>query len=286
MAESTSTRRRREREKDLRRRMTATASAMFLYVLPTAMMVKGILALIFANVFSAGASFALFVVFILGAMLTRAGIARAVKIEAGHHRGVTVLPLKAFGASLYALAAFAAAYFFVGHELIQSILFAAGTYAGVAMTYGFDPYPKRGELPEGAKDKYFRDAMAEAQRKIKALEDAADEIGQREFRQRIHRIADIAHDVVGAIEDDPKDLSRARKFLHVYLDNGMTITQRYVQTHKKTDTGALENNFRELLEDMERTFEETYQRLLQNDLTDLDIHIDVLQTRMRREGVI
>lgn len=277
---------RREREKELRRRMTATASAALLYVVPCALVVKAVIRLVFADIVGAGVSLALFVVFALGAMATRAGIARAVRIEAGQRRSASPLPMKAIGGALYGMGAFLTAFLMVGHDPLKSLLFTAGAFLGVMLTYGWDPYPKPGSLPEGAREKYFRDALAEADRKITALEKAGDEIGQRELRQHIHRLADIARDVIGAIEEDPKDLAKARKFLNVYLDNGLAIIQRYAETHRRTETGVLEEKFRTLLTEMERTFEETYRKLLENDLNDLDIHIEVLQTRMKREGVI
>ena len=47
----------------------------------------------------------------------------------------------------------------------------------------------------------------------------------------------------------------------------------------------MEANFRQLLIDMEDTFETQHQKLLENDLLSLDADIEVLNARLRREGV-
>ena len=50
-------------------------------------------------------------------------------------------------------------------------------------------------------------------------------------------------------------------------------------------TQPLEANFRQLLVDMESTFDEQRKKLIENDLTSLDVDIEVLNTRLKREGV-
>ena len=47
----------------------------------------------------------------------------------------------------------------------------------------------------------------------------------------------------------------------------------------------LEQNFRQLLIDMENTFEQQHQKLIEKDLTSLDVEIEVLNARLKREGV-
>ena len=48
----------------------------------------------------------------------------------------------------------------------------------------------------------------------------------------------------------------------------------------------LDDNFRRVLVTIEEVFQEQQQKLLETDITDLDVQIEVLATQLKREGVI
>lgn len=88
------------------------------------------------------------------------------------------------------------------------------------------------------------------------------------------------------LEQDPRDLRRARKFLNVYLDGARQVTQGYAKTHGRMTTPELEDSFRRVLTTIEEVFAEQQQKLLEADVTDLDVQIEVLTTQLKREGVV
>ena len=63
------------------------------------------------------------------------------------------------------------------------------------------------------------------------------------------------------------------------------MTTEYARTHRQMRKAPLEQNFRQLLVDMENTFAQQHQKLIENDLTSLDVEIEVLNARLKREGV-
>jgi len=79
-------------------------------------------------------------------------------------------------------------------------------------------------------------------------------------------------EITDIVEDDPRDLRRARKFLRTYLDGAQRVTEGYANTHKYGDNGELENNFRNVLDTIETVIE-------------LDVQIEVLQMQLEKEGV-
>ena len=129
-------------------------------------------------------------------------------------------------------------------------------------------------------------ALETARAKLDRIENASKGIRNREFQSRIKSILGSAYLVLDEIENDPRDLRRARKFLNVYLDGAVEVTERYAATYEKTQSGTLEQGFSELLEDMEHVFKEQHDKLLQDDELDLDVQMDVLRQRLRREGVM
>ena len=87
------------------------------------------------------------------------------------------------------------------------------------------------------------------------------------------------------IEEDPRDLRRARKFLNVYLDSAKTVTENYAATSAKAHSPEMEAKFRAVLDDLKKTCEEQYAKLLENDTLDLDAQIEVLKVRLTKEGL-
>ena len=92
--------------------------------------------------------------------------------------------------------------------------------------------------------------------------------------------------MLALIEKDPRDIRRARKFLKVYLEGAEQVTERFAALEKEPLSPEIEHRFRTLLVDMENVFAEQHQKLLENDILDLDVQIEVLTARLRREGVI
>jgi 5-bromo-4-chloroindolyl phosphate hydrolysis protein len=154
--------------------------------------------------------------------------------------------------------------------------------------YGFDP-----RTAKKVADSYGLDtteqvvaALESAERTINALELANREIRNAEFNIRLRRIADAARQVVTMVEEDPRDLRRARKFFNVYLEGAKQVTEGYARTHESMQTPELENNFRRVLITIEDVFKEQQVKLLEDDVQDLDVQIEVLKTQLKHEGVI
>jgi len=73
--------------------------------------------------------------------------------------------------------------------------------------------------------------------------------------------------------------------LKVYLDGAQQVTEGYARTHSKNETHALEDNFRRVLTTIETVIAEQQLKLEENNLSDLDVNIEVLQMQLEKEGV-
>jgi 5-bromo-4-chloroindolyl phosphate hydrolysis protein len=72
----------------------------------------------------------------------------------------------------------------------------------------------------------------------------------------------------------------------VYLDNVQQVVQGYAKTHQQVSSQNLEQNFRQALDAIESAFQEQRQKLLEDDVFDLDVKIEVLTTQLKREGIM
>lgn len=95
----------------------------------------------------------------------------------------------------------------------------------------------------------------------------------------------LARDILAEIAHDPKDLRRARKFLNTYLDGAQRVVTGYAEAHSNHCNQTLNANFRRVLVSIEEVFGQQLQRLLENDLLDLDVNMEVLEAQLKREGL-
>lgn len=269
----------------LRRRAKAVVKGWWLYILPLPLAFKAVFSLWSGEIGTMAAAAAGYAMFLFGAGIARRGFAGDAAFRERAYAKVT--PFKAAGAGILGLATAFAAYTTAGHDIITSIAFGIACVIGFFLVYGFDPRRGRQAVPAdiGISEEEIRAALGEAYAKVDGIETAGQTIGSVEFRERLNRIVASAQKILTTIEENPRELRRARRFINVYLDGARQITEKYARSHTRADSPLLEQNFRRLLIDMETVCEEQYQKLADNSVSDLDIQIEVLTTRLKHEGV-
>ncbi|MGF1644255.1 MAG: 5-bromo-4-chloroindolyl phosphate hydrolysis family protein [Thiotrichales bacterium] len=171
-------------------------------------------------------------------------------------------------------------------SLPVSIVFGILAAVGYYLTYGTDPRgDKIAERLGGYSTPELAGIIQEAERKILDIEHQGLKLGSADLSARLRRIVDIAHDVMELLEKKPSELRRARKFLNVYLDGAQRVVAGFARTQAKTHSELLLGNFRDVLETIETTFRQQREKLLANDMLDLDIQIEVLKKQLQDEGI-
>ena len=100
------------------------------------------------------------------------------------------------------------------------------------------------------------------------------------------KVRDVHHrQTAWLVEENPRDLRRARKFLNVYLTGAQRVSEGYARTHRRAGSEELESDFRDVLSTIENVFEEQRRKLLAKDALDVDVQIEVLARQLEREGV-
>ena len=172
------------------------------------------------------------------------------------------------------------------YSIVESVLYAAAVLLGCYLYYDFDPARKDPEIAAvGITTEELIELLDEAEGRIAGIEQASRNIHNVEFKDRLRRIVKEARDILDTIEKDPVDARRARKFLKVYLDGAQQVTEGYARTHTSDEKHALEDNFRRVLTTIETVIAEQQKKLEENNLSDLDVNIEVLQMQLEKEGV-
>jgi 5-bromo-4-chloroindolyl phosphate hydrolysis protein len=172
------------------------------------------------------------------------------------------------------------------YTLFESVLYGAAALLGCYLYYDFDPARKDPEIAAvGITTEELIELLDEAEGRLERIEQSSRKIKNVEFKDRLRRIVKDARGILDTIESDPVDARRARKFLKVYLDGAQQVTEGYARTHTEGEDHALEDNFRRVLTTIETVIAEQQTKLKENNLSDLDVNIEVLQMQLEKEGV-
>jgi 5-bromo-4-chloroindolyl phosphate hydrolysis protein len=215
------------------------------------------------------------------AALTRRGLQAETVYR---HRRIARRPPPRKTAALLLLGAgvFVAAWLAVGHGVVLAVLLCAGSVTGFILAYGLDPWAAKRPilLTLGSDTEDVLRTLEEAERRIARIEAARRRLPPGEVAERLGRIARSARGVVDLLEEDPRDLRRARRFLHVYLSGAQEACERYARTRPRAATAELDDRFRSVLATIERVFDEQRQHLLEDEVLDLDVQIEVLSRQL------
>ena len=163
-----------------------------------------------------------------------------------------------------------------------------GVAAGVLHlgAFGIDPLKDKGM--EGI-DEFQQDRVArvvdEAEAHLAAMIDAVRRAGDRQVEARVERFQIKVREMIRTVEDDPRDLTAARKFLGVYLMGARDAAIKFSNIFARSQDRDARSSFMMLLTDLEEGFGQKTQKLLLDNNADLSVEIDVLRDRLQREGV-
>lgn len=152
--------------------------------------------------------------------------------------------------------------------------------------FGLDPLADKGM--EGI-DTFQQDRVArvvdEAETYLKAMTDAIRRAGDRTAEARLERFQATVRHMVRTVEEDPRDLTGARRYLGVYLLGARDATAKFADIHSRTRDAKARADYLQLLDDLDAGFSARTRKMLLEDRSDLDVEIGVLRDRLAREGV-
>ena len=256
---------------------------LLLFIMPMPVLFAAIVHLLKGNITLSITSGLLFAGFMVAAIVARHGFKLESRFKQNKFSKAPGTPFKTVAAIILASTTGLTALFLTKYDLIESVLIAVVTLIAFLIAYGIDPRKDKSiDISLGVSAEEVYEALEEAELKISSIEASRKSIRNIEFNRHLKIIITKARGILTLIEEDPKDLSRARKFLKVYLDGTARVTESYAKTQSKSaSTAALDKNFAEVLETIEATFDEQHKKLLENDQFDLDVKIEVLRAQLK-----
>lgn len=261
-----------------RTRAGGRVNALFLAPLP----------LIFPAFFGDGATalalnLAALALLLLAAWLTREGLIAQEAYEARKTARRPAFPRKIAGSLLTGLGLGLAGYA-AGEGILAPLIYLGIGTVLHSMAFGLDPLKDKGL--EGV-DLHQTDRVARAvegaESHLAAMSDAIKRAHDRALDARVERFQAIARDLFRTVEEDPRDLTAARKYLSVYLRGARDATIKFADIYARTPDQAARADYEALLDDLEENFAARTRKLLLDDRSDLTIEIEVLRERLSRE---
>jgi hypothetical protein len=221
----------------------------------------------------------------LAAWLLRDGLRATAAYDARKVARRPAIPRKMMATALTGIGIAMAAY--AGDSgIIGSVLY--GAIAAVLHVTAFGIDPLKDKRMEGV-DTFQQDRVArvvdQAEAHLKTMREQIEGLGDRPMEIRVNGFQAMARKMIRTVEEDPRDLTSARKFLSVYLEGAKDATVKFVDLYRRQKDAAVRENYEALLTDLENNFAERTNKLMLDDRSDMDIEIKVLRDRLQREGV-
>ncbi len=224
-----------------------------------------------------------FALLMLAAWLTREGVLAQHAYDAREAARRPAFPRKIAGSVLTGVALGLAS---LGAGPGAAVLL--GALGAVLHLGAFGPDPLRDKGMDGVDgfqtDRALR-ATAEAEKHLKDMAEAIRRSGDRALVDRVASFSANARALFRAVEDDPRRLSAARRYLGVYLTGARDATAKFADLYARTRDDTARREYAALLDDMEGRFALRRETLLGDDRQALDIEMEVLRERLAREGL-
>ena len=220
----------------------------------------------------------------LAAWLTREGVKAHAEYDARKIARRPAIPRKVFGACLTGAGLMTGAVLWQANEVT---LFLFGMLGAALHLGSFGLDPMRGKGMEGI-DTFQTDrvarAVTEGEGYIAGMKDAILRARDGALETRVGHFADTARALFRQVENDPGDLTDARKYMSVYLMSARDATAKFADVYATSRDAKARADYDALLTDLESNFAGRTTALLSNNHTDLDVEIQVLRDRLKLEG--
>ncbi|MEL6683430.1 MAG: 5-bromo-4-chloroindolyl phosphate hydrolysis family protein, partial [Pseudomonadota bacterium] len=221
----------------------------------------------------------------LAAWMLQEGLKAEAEFNARKVARRPAIPRKMMASALTGIGAAIAAY--TGDSgIVGSILYGIAALGLHIAAFGIDPLADK--RMEGV-DTFQQDRVArvvdEAEAHLDVMISQVEGLSDRRLTERVQDFQTVARRMIRTVEEDPRDLTGARKFLGVYLMGARDATIKFADLYARNKDADARANYEALLDDLEQNFAARTEKMMLDDRSDMDIEINVLRDRLQREGV-
>ncbi len=223
---------------------------------------------------------------VFGAFTLSEGLKAEAAYEARKVARRPALPRKIIAAALAGLGVSLACLAPESGGIVQPLIYGAIAMVLHLAAFGLDPLKNKNIA---GVDQFQQERVArvidEAEEQLDRMGAAIARAGDRKLERRVEGFQATARHMCRTVEEDPRDLVAARRFLVVYLKGAADASVKFADLYAQRRDADARAAYVALLDDLERNFNAKTETLLVSDRSALDIEIEVLRDRLQREGV-
>lgn len=133
------------------------------------------------------------------------------------------------------------------------------------------------------------DTLKMGKQRISELDELNSKIKDDSIKQKIFEIREIIIKIFENFKKDPNDVNISRQFLNYYLESTVKILKKYRElSEQKIITTELTDSLKKvesILDTLKNAYYNHYEKLIQNDIMDLDAEVKVLEQTIKLEGL-
>jgi len=258
-----------------------STKGIMLYLFLPPLFLAIIVALMQSNVMAFILNLVAFVLFFITAKLSSIGFAQERDYLRAKLTKAPKVPYKSLGAFGLGISTFFTVSIAGGEPFYVDIFMGVIATIGYFLYYGFDPRDDKLENIGDISAEFVLETIGEARGKITKIEDDSKKIKDKELVKMLWIATKKADIIIDTIQEDPKDIRVARKFLIVYIDGIAKVTESYVSMDEKDINSDTKERLYALMRDLDKKFDDELQRLKENNMFDLDVNIDALKEHIK-----
>ena len=131
--------------------------------------------------------------------------------------------------------------------------------------------------------------LKEAKEDFQSIQNSMEKIEDENFKEQIRKLAQTSLSILNYLEKHPEKIMPARRFIDYYQDRASSLLLKYIELQEtKLDTkeiNSLKENIKNAMGTLNIAFDKQFQKIMSNELLDVDAEIKLIEQAMKTEGL-
>lgn len=197
--------------------------------------------------------------------------------------------LRSIVSGIVAAVVFLLLFFGAKWNFIICILLAAGIFGSVSLLS--KPRRRIGEviIEDMANGEELVKKLNEAKDEFKSIQYSIEKIEDDDLKEQADKLIQTSGNIVNYLEKHPEKIIDARRFIDYYQNRASLLLTKYIElqdSHLETEeVKSLKENAKKAISTLNRAFDKQFQKLMSNELLDMNAEIKLIEQTMKMEGL-
>lgn len=176
----------------------------------------------------------------------------------------------------------------LGWNILLCMGLALVSYAGFLMVLRPVRRIGRIDIETLGNGEVLHERLQEAGCDLRRMADAARRIQAPGLKQSAHELIAVAENILKYLTDNPEKIPSARRYIDYYQETAASVLENYVELQDARlltdESEKIFQNTAEAVVTLKDAFQMQFQKLMQNELMDMEADLNLLKQTLRSEG--